>query len=148
MAAWLPALALDDLSARGAEPVPRPGQGASAGKKTIWDGVFTEAQAVRGKTAYAQSCAACHKEDLLGDNTAPPLAGTEFAARWTGSTVDDVAQTIKRSMPQDAPDSLPPRVYVDIVSYLLQVNGGSPGAAELPIERAALAQILVTSPQR
>src|SRR5688572_1604854 len=38
--------------------------------QTVWDGVFTEAQAARGQNEYKQACAACHKDDLLGD-TAP-----------------------------------------------------------------------------
>ena len=47
-------------------------QGAPSGG-TVWDGVFTEAQASRGEAAYGRSCAVCHKEDLLGGGTAPAL---------------------------------------------------------------------------
>jgi mono/diheme cytochrome c family protein len=117
-------------------------------KKTVWDGVFTEEQVMRGQNAYRQSCAPCHKDDLLGDNGAPPLAGAQFSARWVGSTVDDMVQTVRSSMPQDAPDTLTQRVYVDIISHLLKANGSPAGAIELPVERAALKQILITSPRR
>ena len=60
-------------------------QGAASGG-TVWDGVFTEAQASRGEAAYGRSCAACHKEDLLGGGTAPALAGEAFFRRWNEST--------------------------------------------------------------
>jgi mono/diheme cytochrome c family protein len=116
-------------------------------KRTIWDGVFTEAQATRGQQSYRQSCMACHKEDLLGDGSAPALAGAAFSQRWVGSTVDDMVQIIRSSMPQDAPDSLGMPAYVDVVSYLIKVNGGPAGATDLPTESAALKQIQVTTPK-
>ena len=48
------------------------------------------------------------------------------------------------SMPQEAPDSLGAETYVDVVSYLLKANGSPAGAADLPSDRMALKQILVT----
>ena len=107
-------------------------------------GVFTEEQAARGQQAYRQSCASCHLDDLLGERDAPPLAGAQFSDRWNGSTADDMLQTIRRTMPQEAPDSLGPQSYADIVSYLLQVNGSPAGDAELPGESSALQQIRIT----
>lgn len=114
--------------------------------RNISQGVFTEAQAARGLDRYAESCAACHKRDLLGEAAAPPLAGPEFAQRWSGSTIDDLVTTIRRSMPQEAPDSLGTAGYVDLVSYLLQANGSPEGEFELPLEPDGLKQILFTIP--
>jgi len=71
--------------------------------------------------------------------------GQAFLDRWAGSTVFDMVQVIKQSMPQEAPDSLGMPAYVDIVSYLLKSNGSPAGAAELPTEPDALRQILVAS---
>ena len=118
-------------------------QGAAA--RTIWDGVFTQAQALRGRDQYMKSCASCHKADLLGESAAPPLAGPEFSQRWTGSNVDDLLTTIRRSMPQDAPDSLGTPAYADIVSFLLSINGSPAGESELPLESGALKQIQFTA---
>ena len=118
-------------------------QGATA--RTIWDGVFTQAQAERGRDQYMKSCASCHKADLLGESAAPPLAGPDFAQRWTGSNIDDLLTTIRRSMPQDAPDSLGTPAYADIVSFLLSVNGSPAGGSELPLESGALKQIQFTA---
>ena len=91
-----------------------------------------------------RQCAACHAEDLLGAS-GPALAGQAFLDRWNGSTVLDMVQVIKQSMPQEAPDSLGMPAYVDIVSYLLKANGSPAGATELPVENDALRQILMAS---
>ena len=112
--------------------------------RTVWDGVFTEEQAIRGQQVYKQSCSVCHQDDLQGKYDAPALVGAAFTSRWTGSTADDIVQTIRASMPQDAPNSLGAAGYVDIVAYILKANGSPAGAAELPTDRAALKEIQVT----
>jgi mono/diheme cytochrome c family protein len=114
---------------------------APASTKTIWDAVFTQAQAERGRDTYQKYCSSCHKADLLGESAAPPLAGPEFNQRWTGQTLDDLLTTIRRSMPQEAPDSLGTAAYADIVSFLLSVNGSPAGPTEMPLESGALRQI-------
>ena len=120
----------------------------SEGTKTIWDGVFTKEQAARGEQTYKKSCAPCHKDDHLGDSGTPALVGPEFLNRFNGSSVDDILQTIRGSMPQDAPDSLGTSAYVDLVGHLLEANGSPAGASELPMDREMLKQIRVTSPRR
>ena len=121
---------------------------ASAGAqqpKTTAQGVFTEAQATRGQKAYADSCARCHAEDLLGAS-GPALVGDFFANRFVGSNVQDMVKTIRRSMPQEAPDSLGTPMYVDIVSFILKSNFSPSGSAELPTDAEALQQIEVAKP--
>ena len=127
------------------EVAPPAAQSTPPATRTIWDGVFTQAQADRGRDQYRKSCASCHKADLLGESAAPPLAGPEFSQRWVGSNVDDLLTTIRRSMPQDAPDSLGTPAYVDLVSYLLSVNGSPAGANDMPLESAGLKQIQFTA---
>ena len=39
--------------------------------KTVWDGMYSEAQAARGKAAYEAQCAFCHQSDLRGQGFAP-----------------------------------------------------------------------------
>ena len=118
----------------------------SASGGTVWDGVFTEAQASRGEAAYGHSCSTCHKDDLLGSGTAPALAGEEFFRRWNDSTVDDIVQTMKGSMPQEAPGSLEAQIYVDIVTYLLKASGSPTGSTELKADRDRLKQVRITPP--
>ena len=120
---------------------------AQESKRTIWEGVYTDAQATRGQSAYQQSCAPCHKADLLGDTGAPALAGPDFFARWNGSSADDLVKTIRASMPQDAPDTLGTQAYVDLVTFLIKSNGGPAGTSELSIDAAALKQVMVSAPK-
>ncbi|MEO8258905.1 MAG: cytochrome c [Acidobacteriota bacterium] len=119
-------------------------QGAASGG-TVWDGVFTEAQASRGEVAYRRSCAACHKEDLLGSGTAPALAGDAFLRRWNESTLDDAVQTMRSSMPQEAPNSLAAQVYVDIMTYLFKASGTPTGLEELTADRDRLKLVRITA---
>ena len=37
---------------------------AAAADKTVWDGVFTSAQATRGGAVYATECSGCHRDGL------------------------------------------------------------------------------------
>ena len=48
---------------------------APGGSKTVWDGVFSTAQAERGAAAYKTACSECHGNDLAGDGFAPALSG-------------------------------------------------------------------------
>ena len=118
---------------------------AQESRRTIWDGVYSEPQAARGERGYAQACGKCHADDLLGTTNAPPLAGEPFLGRFDKQTVDDVVLTVRQTMPQEAPNSLGMDAYVDIVAYLFKANGSPAGAADLPVDRGTLKQVLVTA---
>lgn len=124
-----------------------PRTAAQAGGKTIWDGVFTDAQATRGQETYNKACATCHAEDLLGSTNAPALVGEAFFSRFNRTSADDVIDVIRRTMPQEAPDTLGMPAYADIASYIFKANGSPAGSAELPVDRTTLREILVTSRQ-
>src|SRR5262249_12281532 len=49
--------------------------------KTVADGVYTDAQASRGATAYEAACAGCHRADL-GGGTGPALQEKRFAQQF------------------------------------------------------------------
>ena len=122
------------------------GAGAAArgqSAPSIWDGVYTDAQATRGQERYKASCATCHSEDLLGAS-GPALVGEFFMQRWNGTSVNDVLVTLRQTMPQDAPDSLGTPGYLDLIAFLLKNNSVPPGATELPGEAAALQRIRFT----
>jgi uncharacterized protein len=122
------------------------GAPAQTGKpRTIWDGVFTEAQAARGESHYRATCSKCHSDDLMGDREAPALVGPRFAERWKGVTAADMLQDTRRTMPQEAPDSLGTPAYVDLIAFMLKSNGSPAGATELPVDEQLLEQIQVTS---
>jgi ankyrin repeat protein len=116
---------------------------ASTSGKTNWDGVFTDQQAQRGQQVYQRACAACHLESLQGDDVSPPLVGKGFLARFIGLSAHEMVQNLRASMPQNAPDSLGDRAYIDLVSYLLKANGSKAGALELPLDVAELEKIAI-----
>ncbi len=109
--------------------------------KSIWDGVYTEAQAARGKALYAESCASCHGGELTGGEMAPPLAGGEFMAGWDGLTIGDLFERVRISMPQNSPGSLSGQQNADILAFMFSANKFPPGAAEMPKEAGILKQI-------
>lgn len=105
--------------------------GASAQTgKSIWDGVYTEAQATRGSQQYFQHCSVCHAANLAGTFETPPLVG-QFMPDWAGSSLDDLYGYVSSAMPLDHPDSLSPAAYADIVAFLLKSNGLPAGQTEL-----------------
>src|SRR6202171_2837273 len=109
--------------------------------KSIWDGVYTDAQAARGKALYAENCAACHGGEQTGGEMAPPLAGGEFMAGWDGLTVGDLFERIRISMPQNSPGSLSGQQNVDILAFIFNSNKFPAGTTEMPKEAGILKQI-------
>ena len=109
--------------------------------KSIWDGVYTEAQATRGKALYSQECASCHGGELTGGEMAPPLAGGEFMAGWDGLTIGDLFERVRISMPQNSPGSLSGQQNADILAFVFGSNKFPAGDTELPKEAGILKQI-------
>ena len=60
---------------------------------------YTAAQAQAGRTAYATSCAGCHRADLLGANEAPPLTGGNFRNTWGDRPVSELTRYVMAAMP-------------------------------------------------
>jgi S-disulfanyl-L-cysteine oxidoreductase SoxD len=109
--------------------------------QSIWDGVYTEEQATRGKALYSENCASCHGGELTGGEMAPPLAGGEFMAGWDGLTIGDLFERIRISMPQNAPGSLSGQQNADILAFMFSANKFPAGTTELPKEAGILKQI-------
>jgi quinoprotein glucose dehydrogenase len=109
--------------------------------KSVWDGVYTEEQATRGKDLYSKECGSCHGPELTGGEMAPGLAGGEFLAGWDGLTMGDLFERIRISMPQNAPGSLSGQVNADILAFVLASNKFPAGTTELPKEAMILKDI-------
>ena len=105
------------------------GQLVSAQDKTADQGVYTNAQALRGATVWDAHCAACHRE---GGN-APVLAGERFTKSFADATLLSVFTTIQTTMPRNAPNTLTQTEYVDVVAHLLKLNGYPDGMTELSV---------------
>ena len=126
-----------------------PGVAAGSEGRTIWDGVFSEAQADRGRASYVVACGYCHMDDLSGGGgdepglSPPGLVGSAFLARWRDASVAELVGTIVATMPLERP-KLEPQTYVEIVAYLLAANGARPGIEELPVNGEKLNGIVIT----
>jgi mono/diheme cytochrome c family protein len=106
---------------------------------TILDGVYTESQAARGEMAYGANCARCHRETLEGNAEALSLTGTRFMESWRDDTLDALFTHMRTRMPRrpgGEPGSLSESTYLDILAYVLKVNGFPVGSGELTAERA------------
>lgn len=112
-------------------------------KRTVWDGVYTDAQAERGRSAYAQACASCHADDLRGKSTAPSLIEESFTFLWADMSVGDLFERTRMLMPSDRPGSLPSATYADIIAFVMSKNGFPAGSTELGTDVASLKQIVI-----
>ncbi len=118
---------------------------AQSASQSIWDGVYTSAQADRGKTVYSNACSRCHAETLDGADEVPPVKGPHFMTNWDGQTIADLVQRIRNTMPLDDPGSLSGASTTDLVAYLLQQNGAPAGAAELTNDAGVQTGIHITA---
>ena len=96
-------------------------------------GVYTEAQATRGKDTYSGMCLGCH--------SAGSHNGASFLTAWGGRPLWELYGYISERMPKNEPGSLPAEEYAQVVSYLLKLNGMPAGALELPTDSLALKAI-------
>lgn len=121
---------------------------AKSSGRTVWDGVYTEEQASRGRTEYMQACVSCHAEDLRGKGTAPSLVEESFWFLYGDTTVGELFDRIRMLMPSDRPGSLSNQSYRDVVGFILQSNKLPPGETELDADPEALRAILITMKQK
>lgn len=98
-------------------------------------GVYTDAQANRGRDVYGNNCLGCHN---LGSQQ-----GDAFAKRWKGETLSAMFRLLTELMPKDTPGSLSPQERADVIAYLLKMNEFSSGAAELPADPEQLKKIVI-----
>jgi len=112
----------------------------------VWDGVYSEAQAVRGKALSEAQCAYCHQSDLRGQGFAPGLIEDAFTSRWQDGNLGDLFAIVKGTMPQDKPASLTDDEYAAIVAFLLQANRYPAGQQDLRADPAALKGVLFKRP--
>ena len=103
--------------------------------KTTNSGVYTTAQAERGKKVFEDKCTACH-------DTAR-FTGDTFLDPWDGKPLKDVWDIASGTMPEDNPGSLPMQEYGDIIAYFLHLNAFPTGDTELKGDATAMAAIKI-----
>ena len=118
---------------------------AQSPAKSVWDGVYTEAQATRGRGFYAQHCAECHGGNLQGGE-GKALRGDKFWEDWQEAPVGYLLGQISRNMPHSEDGSLKGTLgvstYTDIVAHILSSNGFPAGTTELTQAASADIQIV------
>jgi S-disulfanyl-L-cysteine oxidoreductase SoxD len=98
------------------------------------DGVYSEAQARRGETVFANACSGCHGIDQFN---------VTFLESWAGNTVGALYEEIYRTMPESRPGSLKPQEYADILAYMLDSGKFPEGKEDLPGNLESLTKILI-----
>jgi len=116
-------------------------QQSARSTSSVWDGVYTAAQAARGKQVYAGHCARCHGEDLGSPRN--PLAGERFAEHWESRTLADLFRRIRDTMPAGDVAAVEEPEKLDAMAYMLRQNGFPDGGAELTPDADALATIRI-----
>lgn len=111
----------------------------STPRRTVWDGVYTEAQASRGQIAFGPNCSACH---ALAAEGKAPLVGDAFWKSFAQKTAGDLLEFVSANMPNGTPGSLNPSTYADIVAFMLKSNGFPAGTIELGTNTSAGARIV------
>jgi len=104
---------------------------------------YTIAQAERGKASYQMSCSECHNSDLNGTAKAPALHGDAFLKTWENGSTYALFVKLRDSMPAGHPASMTEEEKVDVLAFLLQVNGIPAGQSELKSDRNELENIQI-----
>jgi mono/diheme cytochrome c family protein len=115
---------------------------AAQTSRSVWDGVYTQAQAERGKTLYTAQCAQCHGAELMGGDETPPLT-RGFLKNFAGLTMNDLFERSQVTMPADNPGHLSRQQNADILSYIFAFNKLPAGNTELPTQGELLKQIRI-----
>lgn len=113
-------------------------QGASQnGSRSTIQGVYGREQWMRGRDVFAMLCSNCH--------STTKHTGAHFSKFWAGKRLSDLFGFLRERMPANEPGSLSAQEYVDVVAYLLQMNGMPAGNGELPADSVALTRIRIDS---
>jgi hypothetical protein len=105
-------------------------------QKTVWDGVYTAAQAGRGRDIYNSHCVDCHTGDLVFG-----LKGNPFMLNWSEDSLQSLFDEMKSTMPQKAPSTLSDQQYLDVLALVLQKNGFPEGRRDLRVDSLRNVQI-------
>jgi cytochrome c len=117
----------------------------AAADRTVWDGVYTTAQAARGKAIYTAECQMCHGGNLSGGSDAaervPALKREDFGL--TRRDLNNLYGFVLESMPRNEPGNLSASNAVDVIAYILQQNGFPAGGADMVPDPSVLESILI-----
>ena len=105
--------------------------------RTVQDGVYSKAQASRGRNAYQRLCRTCHE-------TKEFEAG--YMETWSGRTAFDLFDMLRTTMPEEAPGIGGSEGYTDIVAYMFRLSELPPGEEDMKSDEEALKLIRIEGP--
>jgi hypothetical protein len=123
----------------GAAGLPRGQETPVEMTRSTLSGVFTAAQAEGGQGVYESTC-------LGGCHSVSSHRGIAFRHRWEGHPVFELFQLINDQMPNDDPGSLSSQQSLQLVAYLLKLNGMPAGTDALSSDATALKKIKIEMP--
>ncbi len=101
---------------------------------TTNDGIYTAAQAAKGKELYGQVCESCHNPGKF--------AGAEFNRAYGSKPLSEIDAAMSE-MPMDNPGSLKREDVASLIAYFLEMNKYPAGQKALSGEADALKAIMV-----
>ncbi len=127
--------------------------GQTAKPVSVWSGVYTAAQNVRGEALHSDVCARCHGPQLngAGEPETPPspaIARGSFLRKWAGQTVAALFIYVRHTMPPDRPGTLTDQQALDAIAHMFAVSNMPAGDRELPLGLDALANIMIEAPPK
>jgi mono/diheme cytochrome c family protein len=114
----------------------------SAQGRTVWAGVYTDAQAERARATFDSTCSRCHTLTPGGNTQGGALVGDTFWKGFTQKSVGDLLDFVSKNMPNGNGGSLSGAAYNDLVALILKANGFPAGEAEVTPESVAGVQII------
>lgn len=108
----------------------------AAPARSVWDGVYSAAQAAQGEKQYQQVCQRCHGTDTRAGEEVS-LWGDEFWKSWREDTLDNLYHYVSANMPNDEPATLKTDQYLDVIAYVLGKNGLPAGETKLTVANSA-----------
>ena len=111
-------------------------------------GVYTMEQSKKGAALYKEQCAACHGEDLVGNDIIPGLTGDTFATNWTGKSLGEFYEKINLTMPALNPGSLTGDQTAEIIALILSTNKYPAGKMALANTMEALNPVKIDAPKK
>lgn len=114
---------------------------------SVWDGVYSRAQAERGQMMVLSACAECHGERLDGASLdpdrpgAPAIARARFLRNWEGRSLATLFDFTRATMPPASPGFLSDEQYMEVIARMLAVSNIPAGSEDLVADREALAGI-------
>jgi len=101
------------------------------GGQTTAAGVYSTAQADRGRGIFDAKCETCHGAALDGGTLAPALKGREFLSSFQEKPLRRLYSRVISTMPPDDVGSLTEAETLALVALLLRANGYPAGEREL-----------------